>query len=102
MQDEGAWETLPEAWEDGPERNESCAACGRVAHHSEMTEALRRCGTGYGEWYCNAGTGCQGVVCVECGIETGRALVIWEKMKDDNQRRPRCRTGFGCRRKNAR
>ena len=41
-----------------PEKHE-CANCGRIGDASEVIEAVRRCGNGYGEWYCMRGTGCQ-------------------------------------------
>jgi ubiquitin len=41
-----------------PEQHE-CANCGRTGPESIITEAKRKCGTGYGEWYCRAGLGCQ-------------------------------------------
>ena len=100
--DADAWEVLPEAWETGKESTNSCANCGRTGHHSEFTEALRRCGTGYGEWYCNDGTGCQMVRCAHCGIETSKSLVIWVKVEGQDQRVPKCRNGWGCRRNDAR
>lgn len=37
----------------------ACADCGRVGDDSEVIEAKRACGTGYGEWYCMRGQGCQ-------------------------------------------
>ena len=102
--EETAWETKAECWEIPEEEEEesNCANCGRVGHHSEFTEAVRRCGTGYGEWYCNDGTGCQAVVCFECNGTFGKAAMIWDLQEDTNERKPRCRNGFGCRRKNAR
>jgi hypothetical protein len=36
-----------------------CANCGRRGNLYELEEAIRSCGTGYGEWYCRNGTGCQ-------------------------------------------
>ena len=98
-----AWETKPECWEIPEEEEEQCecASCGRQGHHSEFTEALRRCGDGYGEWYCNDGTGCQKVTCVHCGLDTSRAFVIWVK-QEEGPRVPKCRNGWGCRRNNAR
>ena len=47
------WCGVPE-----PEKHE-CANCGRIGDASEVIEAVRRCGNGYGEWYCMPGTGCQ-------------------------------------------
>lgn len=41
-----------------PEQHE-CANCGRTGPESIITEAKRKCGTGYGEWYCRTGLGCQ-------------------------------------------
>lgn len=35
-----------------------CANCGREGDRYVMEEAMRRCGTGYGEWYCMEGEGC--------------------------------------------
>ena len=35
-----------------------CANCGREGDRYVMEEAMRRCGTGYGEWYCIEGEGC--------------------------------------------
>ena len=37
----------------------ACANCGRIGDESEVIEAKRACGTGYGEWYCMRGQGCQ-------------------------------------------
>ena len=37
----------------------ACANCGRIGDESEVVEAKRACGTGYGEWYCMRGQGCQ-------------------------------------------
>ncbi len=37
----------------------TCANCGRIGDDSEVIEAKRACGTGYGEWYCMRGQGCQ-------------------------------------------
>ena len=36
-----------------------CANCGRRGTRYELEESIRSCGTGYGEWYCIAGQGCQ-------------------------------------------
>jgi hypothetical protein len=41
-----------------PEQHE-CANCGRTGPEEVITEAKRKCGTGYGEWYCRTGLGCQ-------------------------------------------
>jgi len=41
-----------------PETHE-CANCGRVGDDSQVIELKRACGTGYGEWYCMPGQGCQ-------------------------------------------
>ena len=41
-----------------PETHE-CANCGTMGTDAEITEATRKCGTGYGEWYCRPGMGCQ-------------------------------------------
>ena len=41
-----------------PEKH-ACANCGRIGDESEVIEAKRACGTGYGEWYCMRGQGCQ-------------------------------------------
>ena len=41
------------------ERTVECANCGRVGDLYVMEEAMRRCGTGYGEWYCMEGEGCR-------------------------------------------
>ena len=57
--DPDAWETMAEPWETAEPVTHECANCGLTAHHSEMQEAERRCGTGYGEWYCAHGHGCQ-------------------------------------------
>ena len=35
-----------------------CANCGREGDRYTLEEAMRRCGTGYGEWYCIEGDGC--------------------------------------------
>ena len=35
-----------------------CANCGREGDRYVMEEAMRRWGTGYGEWYCIEGEGC--------------------------------------------
>ena len=35
-----------------------CANCGREGDRYVMEEAMRRCGTGYGEWSCMEGEGC--------------------------------------------
>tara|TARA_R110002020_G_scaffold462812_1_gene682486 strand:+ start:322 stop:600 length:279 start_codon:yes stop_codon:yes gene_type:complete len=63
---EGEDLSLDHSWENKPEKGEvkkpvthECANCGLTAHHAEMQEAERRCGTGYGEWYCTDGNGCQ-------------------------------------------
>ena len=40
------------------ERIVECANCGREGDLYVMEEARRRCGTGYGEWYCMEGEGC--------------------------------------------
>ena len=40
------------------ERIVECANCGREGDLYVMEEARRRCGTGYGEWYCIEGYGC--------------------------------------------
>ena len=40
------------------ERIVECANCGREGDLYVMDEARRRCGTGYGEWYCIEGYGC--------------------------------------------
>jgi len=57
--DPDAWETMAEPWETAEPVTQECANCGLTAHHAEMQEAKRRCGTGYGEWYCVDGHGCQ-------------------------------------------
>ena len=36
-----------------------CANCGTMGTEARLTEATRKCGTGYGEWYCRPGMGCQ-------------------------------------------
>tara|TARA_R110002020_G_scaffold32996_2_gene101031 strand:+ start:2040 stop:2330 length:291 start_codon:yes stop_codon:yes gene_type:complete len=36
-----------------------CANCGKTGTESMIEEAKRKCGTGYGEWYCRSGFGCQ-------------------------------------------
>ena len=41
-----------------PEKH-ACANCGRIGDDSEVIEAKCACGTGYGEWYCMRGQGCQ-------------------------------------------
>jgi len=41
-----------------PEQHE-CANCGKTGPEEVITEAKRKCGTGYGEWYCRSGLGCQ-------------------------------------------
>lgn len=41
-----------------PEKHE-CANCGTMGTEARLTEATRKCGTGYGEWYCRPGMGCQ-------------------------------------------
>ena len=41
------------------EEKHTCAACGREGDLYTLIEATRRCGTGYGEWYCMEGEGCQ-------------------------------------------
>ena len=40
------------------EEKHSCANCGREGDLYTLEEARRRCGTGYGEWYCIEGYGC--------------------------------------------
>jgi hypothetical protein len=40
------------------ERIVECANCGREGDLYTLEEARRRCGTGYGEWYCMEGEGC--------------------------------------------
>ena len=40
------------------EEEHECANCGREGDLYVMEEARRRCGTGYGEWYCIEGYGC--------------------------------------------
>ena len=35
-----------------------CANCGREGDRYTLEQAMRRCGTGYGEWYCVEGEGC--------------------------------------------
>ncbi len=35
-----------------------CANCGKEGDRCELQEAFRNCGTGYGEWYCVEGEGC--------------------------------------------
>lgn len=57
--DPDAWENMAEAWEDGEPEQFTCANCGRTGDQAEIIEATRRCGTGYGEWYCAPGFGCE-------------------------------------------
>ena len=57
--DPDAWENMPEAWEAGELEQFECGNCGRTGDQTEIIEATRRCGTGYGEWYCAPGFGCQ-------------------------------------------
>ena len=57
--DPNAWENMAEAWEDGEPEQFECGNCGRTGDQGEIIEATRRCGTGYGEWYCAHGQGCQ-------------------------------------------
>lgn len=35
-----------------------CANCGKEGNLYVLEESVRRCGTGYGEWYCVEGEGC--------------------------------------------
>ena len=35
-----------------------CANCGQTGNLYTLEEAARSCGTGYGEWYCIEGEGC--------------------------------------------
>jgi len=57
--DPDAWENMAESWElKRPEQYE-CGTCGRKGDETEVVEAVRRCGTGLGEWYCAPGQGCE-------------------------------------------
>ena len=54
-----SWENKAEKGEDGEVPQFECGNCGRTGDQTEIIEAERRCGTGYGEWYCAHGHGCQ-------------------------------------------
>lgn len=54
-----SWENKAEPWElEEPDEYE-CGSCGRKGDQTQVVEAVRRCGTGLGEWYCAPGQGCE-------------------------------------------
>ena len=57
--DPDAWENMAESWELKQPEQYECGNCGRKGDQTEVVEAVRRCGTGLGEWYCAPGQGCE-------------------------------------------
>ena len=54
-----SWENKAESWELEELEEYECGNCGRKGDETKVVEAVRRCGTGLGEWYCATGQGCE-------------------------------------------